>query len=553
MKVALVQVNPIVGDIAGNAARVRDQVEMAKQKGADVAVATELALTGYPPRDLLEDPTFIDANRRALDNLAKEVDIPTVVGFVDAGAGFPRLYNAAAVLEGGRVASIHHKTLLPTYDVFDEARYFAPAESRALAKIQGVPVGVTICEDNWNDSDFWPRQRYDIDPVAELAAAGARLFVTISASPFSWGKRLLRRRLWSAQAKKYGLPLIAVNQVGGNDDLIFDGGSMGFDKRGDVCARAAEFKEDLIVCEVDIDAGTVKGSTMAPHADDEVGELRAVIDGLVLGTRDYAHKVGFQKAVIGLSGGIDSAVTAVLAVLALGADNVWGVAMPSRHSSEHSLKDAEALAKNLGIRFDVIGIDKPFSSFLEVLAPQFRDTAENVAEENIQARARGVILMALSNKFGHLVLSTGNKSELAVGFCTLYGDMSGGLAILSDVPKTDVYRIANELNRRFNKEVIPKSSIEKAPSAELRPNQIDQDTLPPYPVLDEILDLMIEQNASRDDLIARGFDAKLIDDVRDRFLKSEYKRYQAAPGLKVTDKAFGPGRRMPLAVRYRLR
>ncbi|RMH45137.1 MAG: NAD+ synthase [Deltaproteobacteria bacterium] len=549
MRIALVQQNVVVGDFDGNVARLAAAVDRAATDGADLAICSELAVCGYPPLDLLDQPAFVDVNLRAVDALAARVPIPTVVGFVDR-VGRPagrKLHNAAAVVDRGRIASVHHKSLLPTYDVFDEQRYFEPARSLALADVGGVKLAITICEDMWNDADFWPERYYDRDPVAELVALGPDILVNIGASPFTVAKRSLRPRMFAALARKYRLPLIAVNQVGGNDELLFDGASHAFSPDGETAARAAEFDEDVIVCDVE-PRGAVSGPMRAPLPSDEAAALAA----LAMGVRDYAARCGFRSAVLGLSGGIDSALTACIAARALGSDRVVGVAMPSRFSSEHSVADARALAGALGIAFQVIPIEQPFASMLALLEPAFDGRPPDVTEENLQARLRGVILMALSNKFGHLLLSTGNKSELAVGYCTLYGDMSGGLAVISDVPKTLVYALAREVNRQAGRPIIPESTLTKPPSAELRPGQTDQDSLPPYDVLDHIVELYVERNMSRDEIAATGaVDRATVDRVVDLVQRSEYKRRQAAPGLKITTKAFGFGRRVPIAQRWR--
>jgi NAD+ synthetase len=551
VKIALVQRNLTVGDFEGNLARLLAGVGEAHALGADLAVCTELAIPGYPPRDLCERDAFVDANLRTLETFARRSPLPVLVGFIDRAAGpGPRIHNAAAVVAGGVVRSVHHKTLLPTYDVFDESRYFAPAARRELAIIGGVRVGVCICEDSWNDSSFWPHRRYRSDPVEEFAKLGAELLINLSASPFAMEKRALRHRMLSAQAAKHGLPLLMANQVGGNDDLLFEGGSVAFDARGELRAYAAEFAEDVLLVEVSLPNGTVRGNCRTRHPFDAAGDAAAALDGLIMGTRDYASKCGFQTALVGLSGGVDSALTAAIAAAALGPTQVTGIAMPSRYSSEHSVRDAKALATNLGLQFHEVSIEPAFHAFLVTLAPLFAGRHPDVTEENLQARARGVVLMALSNKFGHLLLTTGNKSELAVGYCTLYGDMSGGLAVISDVPKTLVYGLAHEINRRAGRDVIPRSTLEKAPSAELRPNQTDQDSLPPYPELDRILELYVEDAASREQIIADGHQPAVVDDILRRIRSSEYKRYQAAPGLKISGKAFGPGRRLPLAARW---
>ncbi len=552
MRIALVQKNVVVGDMAGNVDKIVEAVATAAGGGADLAVCSELAIPGYPPLDLLNRPSFIDANLRALDDLAARVELPTIVGFIDRverDAG-RKLHNAAALIKGGKVVSVHHKSLLPSYDVFSEARYFEPAHDVTLGDLDGVKLGITICEDMWNDPDFWPERYYSKNPVDELVELGADILINIGASPFTLPKRALRPRMFSAHASKHNLPVVAVNQIGGNDELLFDGSSHVFSAGGQLAARANEFDEDVIVVEVE-PRGRASGPIRnVPHRG-EAGDTTSALNGLTMGVRDYAARCGFRSAVIGLSGGIDSALTAAIAVRALGPDNVLGVAMPSRYSSEHSVADAVDLADHLGIQIHTISIETPFASFLELLAPAFGDRPQDVTEENIQARLRSVTLMALSNKLGHLLLTTGNKSELAVGYCTLYGDMSGGLAVISDVPKTMVYRLAREINRQAGKAVISESTLTKPPSAELRPDQTDQDSLPPYEVLDQIVELYVEQRLGSEEIHALGeFDRDIVDQVLRLLRTSEYKRRQAAPGLKVTSKAFGTGRRMPIAQRW---
>lgn len=544
VRIGLVQRNFLVADFEGNVRKQLDGIADAARQGATLAVCSELGTCGYPPRDLLERPAFIDANLRALERIASEAEIPAIVGFVDRTDG--NLYNAAAMVAGGSVRSVHRKALLPTYDVFDEWRYFAPTDEVTLAELDGVRIGISICEDIWNDADFWPRRRYRRDPIQEQVDAGAQLLVNISASPFAVSKRALRTEMLAAQARKHELPLIMVNQIGGNDDLIFEGASMAFDARGELSASAAELDEDVIVVDVDVAGGAVTGPKQATQSD-----ASAALGALVLGTRDYVRKCGFSSALVGLSGGIDSALTAAVAARALGAQNVLGVSMPSQYSSDHSKSDAEALADALGITYRVVPIEQPFAAFERALAPAFEGYDEDVTEENIQARCRSVILMALSNKLGHMLLTTGNKSELAVGYCTLYGDMSGGLAVISDVPKTLVYELSREFNRQEGRAVIPESTLTKPPSAELRPGQLDQDSLPEYEVLDAILELYVEEHAARDEIVAAGFDATVVDEVLGLIRRSEYKRNQAAPGLKISAKAFGTGRRIPLAARVR--
>lgn len=548
MKVALVQVSPRVGDLRGNVQVITNALRSAQNAGADLAVCCELAVSAYPPRDYLDRPEFIDAQIAALHSLAAQCPLPTLVGFVDRQRvdGQTRLFNAAAFIDGSAVTKVVHKSLLPTYDVFDERRYFTPAAKRETVTIGETRVGISICEDIWNDAQYWDELRYEMDPIEELVGQGAELLINLSASPFAAGKRLIRQEMLCAQARKHGLPLLVVNQVGAHDDLIFDGRSMAIDATGEPKAVCAEFESDMQVVDVDTKSGSVVGAIRQLPGFDTLGETQAGLNALVLGLRDYAHTCGFKSAVLGLSGGIDSALTAAIAAEALGPENVYGVALPSKYSSDHSLSDAEALATAMGIQFQTIPIANPVASIEESLAASFAGKAEDVTEENIQARSRGLILMALSNKFGHLLLNTGNKSEVAVGYCTLYGDMCGGLSILSDVFKTEVYRMSKEVNRRAGKEVIPSSTIEKPPSAELRPGQLDQDSLPPYDILDPLLQRYVEEHESAASL-RKSFDPELVNRVLKMIHRAEHKRYQLAPGLKIRSKSFGPGRRMPLA------
>jgi NAD+ synthase (glutamine-hydrolysing) len=554
VRIALGQINPTIGDFPGNLALIEAALEQAERGNADLLVLPELALCGYPPRDLLERPAFIDAAGRALETLAGRVGRhPTpdgrhtavVVGFPErlpqAGATTGRrVANAAALLDRGQVLSVHRKMLLPTYDVFDEWRYFEPAASVSTSDLGGVRLGISVCEDVWNDADFWPHRLYREDPIEKLVQSGAQVIINISASPFTVEKRHLRPRMLASTARRWRRPLVFVNQVGGQDDLVFDGASLVLDERGEVMARAAEHAEDFMIVDVPGGRGDVR-----PFGSD----ARAALDALALGTRDYARRCGFRGALVGLSGGIDSAVVAAIAARALGPAEVLGVALPSRYSSEHSRRDAAELAAALGIRFIEIPIEPMFGAYLETLTPHFQGKAPDTTEENLQARIRGASLMALSNKLGLILLTTGNKSELATGYCTLYGDMCGGLAVISDVPKTMVYRLAHEINAE--RPIIPVSTLTKPPSAELRPDQTDQDTLPPYDVLDAILEAHIEQGLDAAGLVAAGFDRVVVDDVVRRVRLSEYKRRQMPPGLIITGKAFGPGRRFPIAQAFR--
>ncbi len=547
MKIALAQLNPTVGDIDGNARRILDAYARAARAGADAVVTPELSLVGYPPRDLLLKPRFIADNLAALERLAGEVG-PTalLVGYVDRTGrerGLP-LYNAAALMADGRVLARTYKRLLPTYDVFDEMRYFEPGDEPAVVEWGGSKLGLSVCEDIWTqDSAGLSARLYHGNPMADLVEAGADVLINMSASPFVTGKFAQRAALVRAQALRYGRPVVYVNQVGGNDELIFDGASFAVSAAGEVVAQLKAFEEDLALADL-ADGG--------PRA--EMAELPADVEALrtalALGLRDYMRKTGFKDAVVGLSGGIDSSLVAYLAAEAAGAEHVLGVAMPSRYSSNHSIEDARAIASGLGARFLTIPIDGPHTAFEDVLAEAFAGREPDVTEENLQARVRGTILMGLSNKFGYLVLATGNKSEVSVGYCTLYGDMVGGLAVIGDVPKTLVYALCRHINETDPRSPIPERVLTKAPSAELRPGQKDEDSLPPYDVLDPILDLYVRDERSYDEIVAAGFDPATVSRVIHLVDRNEYKRKQAAPVLKVTSRAFGFGRRMPIAQRY---
>jgi NAD+ synthetase len=542
MKVALAQINTTVGDLAGNEAKIRAAYERGAKLGVDLVLCPELSVAGYPPRDLLLKKRFVTQNLETLDRLASMTNSSgLLVGYVGENRFRPGrdVTNSVAMLQHGKIAATRTKTLLPTYDVFDEDRYFEPASENSPVQLGHRKIGLTICEDIWNDDDFWPDRRYRHNPPVELAEAGASLLFNISASPWHLGKTKTRYEMLRSLAVKTERPVLFCNQVGGNDELVFDGTSLAFDGTGRLLAHGKFFEEDFVVVDLD----NPKPVELPQFVDEEL-----VNKALVLGLRDYLYKCGFQSAVLGLSGGIDSAVTACLAVEALGPENVRGVSLPSQFSSQHSLDDARILAKHLGIRYDVVPIQPAFETVRASLAPVFAGRPEDTTEENIQARLRAVVLMGLSNKFGSLLLTTGNKSELAVGYCTLYGDMCGGLAVISDVPKTMIYRLARWINRE--REIIPLSSITKPPSAELRPNQCDQDSLPPYDVLDAILDLYVVQGRSGSEIIASGFDRETVNRVIRLIDLSEYKRRQAAPGLRVTSKAFGMGRRVPIAQRY---
>jgi len=541
VKIALGQINPTIGDFTGNSKKIIEFSRQALTLGAEMILFPELAVCGYPPRDLLEKPAFVERNQQVINEIAQAVPQLTIIcGFVSPAKveTGKSVMNSAAVLRQGAVQFVQSKMLLPTYDVFDELRYFDPAESQKLLPLAGKEFALTICEDAWNDKHFWHRRLYRVDPVDELLHAGGNMVLNISASPYHLGKRELRRQMLETIARDNKVPVLFVNQVGGNDSLIFDGSSMVIAPDGRIVAQAKSFEEDLVI----FDSDTMRGDM---HEQIAVGNASAYA-ALVLGTCDYVRKCGFSKVVIGLSGGIDSALTAAIAVDALGKENVTGIAMPSQYSSEHSIKDARELACKLGIRFEVIAIGDVFDGYRRALAPLFADMPEDVAEENLQSRIRGNILMAFSNKFGALVLTTGNKSEVGVGYCTLYGDMVGGLGVISDVPKTMVYSLSRYVNSL--KPVIPQSTIDKPPSAELRPGQKDSDTLPPYEVLDNILEDYVEDYRTAEQIAANhGYEVKLVRDVIRMIERSEYKRQQAAPGLKITRKAFGFGRRFPIA------
>ncbi|MDX2436374.1 MAG: NAD+ synthase [Acidobacteriota bacterium] len=555
MRLAIAQIDYTIGAFEANFEKMAAAVATARSSQVDLVVFTELATVGYPPGDLLERHEFVEANLEQLQRVARLSDdtLGILVGFVDrnvSGTG-KGLYNAVALCDGGEVVARCYKCLLPTYDVFDEARYFQPGTDVRPLDFRGVKIGVSVCEDVWADPDLDGQSLYSRDPVLELIHRGAQILVNLSASPFELGKAAERRELVRRYAADSGRFFAYANQVGGNDELVFDGHSLVFDGRGEVVARAHDFAEDLLVYEVSDE--TLKGLKGAEGLPGEIRETASSLEAealaaLELGLRDYVRKCGFDTVLLGLSGGIDSALTAAIAARALGPDKVLGVAMPTRYSSEGSVTDAEALAANLGIDYRLIPIDGIFQSYLDELETVFAGLEGDVTEENIQARVRGAVLMALSNKFGRLVLATGNKSELAVGYCTLYGDMCGGLAVISDVPKTLVYDLARYLNA--DREVIPESTITKPPSAELRPDQADQDSLPPYEVLDRIVEAWVEELRSEDEIIAEGLDPDAVRQVVRLITRNEYKRRQAAPGIKITAKAFGVGRRYPIAAKY---
>jgi NAD+ synthase/NAD+ synthase (glutamine-hydrolysing) len=543
VKIALGQINPTVGDFEGNRNKIVQYARRAQQAGAGLILFPELSICGYPPRDLVERPSFVVHNRESMEQIAAETrGVAVICGLVtpaQAETG-KSVRNSAALLKDGKLAFLQSKMLLPTYDVFDEMRNFAPATSQTTFPFCGKQMALTICEDAWNDKRFWNRRLYTFDPVETLVHAGGNFLLNISASPFWIGKREFRRDMLAAIAREQKVPVAMVNQVGGNDSLIFDGSSLVLNPAGEVIAQGKSFEEDLIYFDSDKLIGEI-------HNQIE-GEEASAYAALVLGTRDYVRKCGFQKVIVGLSGGIDSALTAVIAADAVGPENVIGVGMPGPYSSHGSIDDARSLAQNLRIRFELLSINQIFESYRETLREVFAGRKEDETEENIQSRARGTLLMALSNKFGAIVLSTGNKSELGVGYCTLYGDMVGGLAVISDVPKTLVYRLSRYVNSR--RPVIPQASLEKPPSAELRPNQKDSDSLPPYEVLDAVLEDYVEESRTPEQIAAqRGFDVTLVRRVIRMIERTEYKRQQAAPGLKISEKAFGYGRRFPIAAK----
>ncbi len=561
MKIALAQIDPTVGDFTGNLEKIVAASRRAADQGARLAVFSELGLCGYPPADLLEKPSFLNRCRAAVDELAAATrDLPTAVlaGVAlpnpredgkngnlagrSSSAGWKPAVNAAVLLDKGQLILEQHKRLLPFYDVFDEQRYFSPANSQKVIELEGVRLAITICEDAWNDKNYWPRRLYAVDPMEELMRQQPALHINLSSSPYWHNKRTLRREMLASIARRDGIPVLLCNQVGGNDSLIFDGSSLALDARGELIAQAASFAEDLIVVD------PFHAAPIPPPEDDAT---EAAYRALVLGTRDYVRKCGFSKAIIGLSGGIDSALVAAIAAEALGPENVIAIGMPSPYSSQGSIDDSRQLAANLGIRFETISITSTFAEFTRSLAPLFRGLPEDITEENIQPRIRGTILMALSNKFGALVLTTGNKSEMAVGYCTLYGDMVGALAVIGDLVKTRVYAVCNWLNR--DQEKIPAAILTKPPSAELRPGQIDTDSLPPYDVLDPIVEAYVERYETPERIAQEhGLPLDLVCQVVRLIERSEYKRQQAAPVLKLTQKSFGMGRRFPIAVKVQV-
>ena len=545
MKIALAQINPTIGDFPRNTEKIMAAAEKAKGLSCDLVVFSELVISGYPPRDLLEKRDFVDANLSHLQKLIASIKgIGVICGFVDknTGEGGNPLFNSAVLFEHGKILHQVNKELLPTYDVFDERRYFEPGTECTSFLYKGCRLGVTICEDIWNDKNFFSRHLYPLDPVEKRVKEGASFLINIAASPYHVGKREFKWDMIRAIVTKYKVPLLYANQVGGNDSVLFDGLSLAFDSRGKITARARDFEEDIVTFDTETEQGDI-------HPISE-SDTESVLNALFMGTRDYVQKCGFSRALVGLSGGIDSALTLCIAVGALGKENVAAIFMPSQYTAKENLEDSKELATNLGIKLFQIPIGGIFGKFLEELSPLFQDVATEVTGQNIQARARGTILMALSNKLGYLLLSTGNKSELAVGYCTLYGDMNGGLAVISDVPKTMVYEIARFINRE--KEVIPERIIHKPPSAELKPGQRDQDDLPPYELLDGILKAFIEDKKAAEEIIGLGYEPSIVRDIMSRVDRNEYKRHQAPPGLKVTTKSFGYGRRYPIAQKYLL-
>jgi len=543
MKIALAQFNPTIGDFDGNRARILELAQQARTRGADLVVFSELCVCGYPPQDLLERPAFVQKNRTVINELAKGLALPAIVGYVgksenDAGK---RIANCAGLLLDGKLAFVQRKMLLPTYDVYDESRYFQPAAAQSVVPFGKHQLALTVCEDIWNDKTFWRNPLYARDPVAELVGQGSTILINLSSSPYTIDKRGLRLDMLRNLALRHTMPVVYVNQVGGNDSLVFDGSSMVMRADGSIGAQAHSFAEDLVLFDTETGQGDIRQQPQ--------DELEAAYRALVTGTRDYVRKCGFLKVCLGLSGGIDSALVACIAADALGAKNVLGVAMPGPFSSEGSIRDAKLLADNLGIDFQTLSITQIYEDFLRVLQPVFAGTQPGLAEENLQARARGSLMMALSNKFGSMLLTTGNKSELAVGYCTLYGDMAGGLAVISDVPKMMVYELSALVNR--SREVIPTETLAKPPSAELRPNQTDQDSLPAYDVLDRILKAYVEDMRSADEIASHyDFPVEMVREMTQKVDRSEFKRQQAAPGLKITSKAFNAGRSFPIAQKF---
>ncbi|MEH1950736.1 MAG: NAD+ synthase [Nostoc sp.] len=549
MKIAIAQINPTIGDLLLNAQKILEAAQGAASSGARLLLTPELSLCGYPPRDLLLNPSFVEAMGITLQNLAQDLpsNLAVLVGTVEPNiqahiSGGKSLFNSIALLENGQVKQVFHKRLLPTYDVFDERRYFEEGLQANYFILDDIHIGVTICEDLWNDEEFWGKRSYTVNPIADLAILGVDLIVNLSASPYTAGKQQFRETMLRHSAVRFQQPMIYANQVGGNDDLVFDGRSFALNRQGEIMCRARGFDTDLLVVEFDETQRDLQLGSVAPVYESEDEEIW---QALVLGVQDYARKCRFSKVVLGLSGGIDSAIVAAIATAALGKENVLGVLMPSPYSSEHSISDAVALAENLGIKTNLLPIGELMQGFDRTLGDLFAGTEFGLAEENIQSRIRGNLLMAIANKFGYLLLSTGNKSEMAVGYCTLYGDMNGGLAVIADVPKTRVYSLCHWLNR--HNEIIPENVLTKAPSAELKPGQVDRDSLPPYEVLDDILQRLIHNHQSAAQIVAAGHDGVIVDRVIQMVARAEFKRRQAPPGLKITDRAFGTGWRMPIA------
>ncbi|MBD2576666.1 NAD+ synthase [Oscillatoria sp. FACHB-1406] len=559
LKIAIAQLNPTIGFLSKNAENILEAAKVAEKEGVRLLLTPELSLCGYPPRDLLFNPGFIDKTSQQLAALAQKLPpaVAVLVGTLDvnhnaAAKGEKPLYNSIALLEGGQVQKIFHKRLLPTYDVFDEDRYFESGRQSnffsldvQVAARSYIKIGVTVCEDLWNDEGFWGQRNYEANPIQDLVTQGVDLIVNLSASPYSVHKQQLREAMLGYSATRYRVPIIYANQVGGNDDLIFDGSSFAIARTGQTIARMQAFKTDFAILEYNLEKRDLKETALLPLIESENEEIW---QALVLGVRDYTHKCGFSKVVLGLSGGIDSALVAAIAAAALGKENVLGVIMPSPYSSEHSISDAIALARNLGIQTQKLPIADLMKAYDLGLETLFAETEFGIAEENLQSRIRGNILMAIANKFNYLLLSTGNKSEIAVGYCTLYGDMNGGLAVIADVPKTRVYSLCRWLNRRG--ETIPAHILSKPPSAELKPGQLDRDSLPPYEVLDDILERMLHRHEGSDRIIAAGADPETVNKVAHLVARAEFKRRQAPPGLKITDRAFGTGWRMPIACRF---
>ena len=551
MKIAIAQINPIIGDLPGNSQKILEMSQQAVLTGVRLLLTPELSICGYPPRDLLLNPTFVEAMDKTLQKLAE--DLPTnlavLVGTVVINSqahitGGKNLFNSIALLENGKIQQIFHKRLLPTYDVFDEKRYFEPGLKPNYFILDDLKIGVTICEDSWNDEEFWGKRSYAVNPIADLANLDVDLIVNLSASPYTVRKQHLREAMLKHSAVNFQQPIIYTNQVGGNDDLIFDGRSFALNKQGEIVCRAKGFVSDFLTVEFNSNKQDLELGDISPVDESENEEIW---NALVLGVKDYVGKCRFSKVLLGLSGGVDSALVAAIATAALGKENVLGVLMPSPYSSEHSISDALALAANLDIKTQILPIGELMQGFDNSLSQLFTGTEFGIAEENLQSRIRGNLLMAISNKFGYLLLSTGNKSEVAVGYCTLYGDMNGGLSVIADVPKTRVYSLCQWLNSYHQQEIIPQNILTKAPSAELKPGQVDQDSLPAYEILDDILDRLIHQHQSTAEIIIAGHDPAIVDRVLQLLSRAEFKRRQAAPGLKITDRAFGTGWRMPIA------